>query len=186
VTNAKRVVRGAWLALLVLCAACGQPGQAEQESKTMKASTTYLYLLRNTPFFTGLDTEQLRWTINHSREWEAEADTVVTQNPDSSGDVWVLLDGAWQLEYDGHHYPSRHADPGKWFSAKLADEAQGGWRLVATEHSYVMKISRAEFDAMLQRGFAFEVHLDEGYRYYVAIFRPESRIASPMHELSTH
>jgi hypothetical protein len=185
--NATRViVRGAWLALLVLAAACGQRGQAEQESRAMKASTTYLYLLRKTPFFTSLSTEQLRWTIGHSREWEAEAGTVVTQNPDPSGDVWILLDGAWQLEYAGRRYPSGHADPGKWFSAGLANEAHGAWRLVATEHSYVMKINRAEFDAMLRRGFAFEVHLDSGHRYYAAIFMPDSRIASPADGSLTH
>ena len=62
----------------------------------MRASTTHLYLLRRTPFFTGLSTEQLRYVIGHSREWEAQAATVVAGSADEADDVWILLDGGWQ------------------------------------------------------------------------------------------
>lgn len=143
---------------------------AATQGKPMKASITYLHLLRKTPFFTSLSTPQLRATISHSREWEAEAGTVIAQCQDDSAaseDVWILLDGGWQLEYDGHRYPAGHADAGKWFSARQATRA---CRLVATEHSYVMRITRADFDDMLAQGFAFDKHLDEGYRYYRGIF----------------
>jgi hypothetical protein len=169
VTRAGRIVRGAWLGLLMLTAACGQQGYAQQEGKTMKASTTYLYLLRKTPFFTGLDTEQLRWTISHSREWEAQAGTVVADcsAADKSDDFWILLDGRWQVEHDGHTYPAGHADAGKWFSAA---EASGNCRLVTTEHSYVMKITRADMNDMLSRGFAFASHLQQGRACYRTVF----------------
>jgi len=170
VTRAGRIVRGAWLGLLMLSAACGQQGYAQrEEGKTMKASTTYLYLLRKTPFFTGLDTEQLRWTISHSREWEAQAGTVVAScsAADKSDDFWILLDGRWQVEQDGHTYPAGHADAGKWFSAS---EAPGSCRLVTTEHSYVMKITRADMNDMLSRGFAFESHMSQGRAYYSKVF----------------
>src|SRR6202171_1714104 len=105
---AGRIGRGAWLSLLLLSAACRQQGYAEEEGETMKASTTYLYLLRKTPFFTGLDTEQLRWTIGHSREWEAQAGTVVAHCApgQQDDDFWILLDGRWQVEHDGEAYPS--------------------------------------------------------------------------------
>jgi hypothetical protein len=148
----------------MLSAACAQQGYAQQEGKTMKASTTYLYLLRKTPFFAGLDTEQLRWTIGHSREWEAQAGTVVAScsAADKSDDFWILLDGRWQVEHDGHTDPAGHADAGKWFSAS---ETSGNCRLVTTEHSYVMKITRADMDDMLNRGFAFEPHLAQGRGY---------------------
>jgi hypothetical protein len=167
--HAGRIVRGAWLSLLVLAAACGQQGYAEQEGETMKASTTYLYLLRKTPFFTGLDAEQLRWTIGHSREWEARAGTVVANcaTADKSDDFWILLDGRWQVEHDGRTYPAGHADAGKWFSAS---ETLGSCRLVTTEHSYVMKITRADMNDMLSRGFAFESHLEQGRAYYRTVF----------------
>ena len=170
VTRAARIIRGAWLAVLVLSAACAQQGYAQQEEgKTMKASTTYLFLLRKTPFFDRLDTEQLRWTIKHSREWEAQAGTVVAScsAADKRDDFWILLDGRWQVEHDGHTYPAGHADAGKWFSAS---EAPGSCRLVTTEHSYVMKITRADMNDMLSRGFAFESHMREGRAYYSKVF----------------
>lgn len=177
---ARRIVRGAWLGLLVLTAACGQQGYAQQEGKTMKASTTYLYLLRKTPFFTALDTGQLRWTIGHSREWEAQAGTVVTNcsATDKSDDFWILLDGRWQVEHDGHAYPAGHADAGKWFSAS---EVSGDCRLVTTEHSYVMKITRADMNDMLSGGFGFESHMREGRAYYRTMFAavPEKTTVIP-------
>jgi hypothetical protein len=167
--SAGRIVRGAWLSLLLLTAACGQQGYAEPENRTMKASTTYLYLLRKTPFFTSLNTGQLRWTIDHSREWEAQAGTVVANCAPAGkdDDFWILLDGRWQVERDGRTYPAGHADAGKWFSAA---ETQGNCRLVTTEHSYVMKITRADMNDMLTRGFAFNAHLQQGREYYRAMF----------------
>src|SRR5258708_6133621 len=133
--NARRLVRSAWLALLMLAAGCGQSSHAGDEGNTMKASTTYLYLLRTTPFFASLDTRQLRWTIEHSREWEAEAGTVVAHCApgQQDDDFWILLDGRWQVEHDGEVYPSGHPDPGKWVSASAA---HGNCRLVVPEHGY--------------------------------------------------
>jgi hypothetical protein len=88
----------------------------------MKPSTTYLHLLRHTPFFTSLTTVQLRWTIAHSREWEAQSGTVIVESATSqpTDDIWILLDGGWQVEAGGRVYPAGHADPGKWFSAAQA------------------------------------------------------------------
>jgi hypothetical protein len=169
--NASRIVRSAWLALLMLAAGCGQPSHVGDRGNIMKASTTYLYLLRKTPFFASLNTQQLRWTIEHSREWEAQAGTVVAQCApglqEQEGDFWILLDGRWQVEHDGEVYPSGHADPGKWFSVT---HARGDCRLVVTEHSYVMKITRADMDDMLFHGFPFETHLQQGRAYYRMMF----------------
>ena len=133
----------------------------------MHASTTYLYLLRNTPFFTSLSKPQLRWVIDHSREWEAKSGAKVTDCADTSGDYWILLDGGWAVAYGGKQLPAGHADAGKWFSAK---EVQGECRLVTTERSYVMQIKRAVMDAMLAEGFAFNAHLNAGRAYYRSIF----------------
>lgn len=170
----KRWIQLACAALLpaVLAACEAQPAwqgdAAIAQGKPMKASKTYLYLLRKTPFFTSLSTAQLRWTIDHAREWEVEPGTVITQCTGAdAADAWVLLDGGWQLEHDGRAYRAGHAGSGKWFSAR---QASGTCRLVATGHSYVMQIARAEFDAMLAQGFAFGTHLDAGYRYYAEIF----------------
>jgi hypothetical protein len=81
--------------------------------------------------------------------------------------MWILLDGGWQIESAGHAYPADHASAGKWFSAAVADRS---CRVVTTEHSYVMKIERADFDAMLAQGFAFGPHVDAGRRYYSELF----------------
>lgn len=139
----------------------------------MKPSVTYLHLLKHTPFFTGLTTDQLRWVIGHSHEWEAQPGTVVAQC--SSGAttaedqaMWILLDGGWQVEVGLHAYPADHASAGKWFSAAVTTNT--ACRLVTTEHGYVMKIERADFDAMLAQGFAFGPHLDAGRRYYSELF----------------
>jgi hypothetical protein len=140
------------------------------QDKPMKASTTYLYLLRKTPFFTALTTGQLRWVIDHSREWEAQAGATVDDCSESSADLWILLDGRWQVEHDGRTWPSGHADPGKWFSSREAGSDPGACRLVTTEHSYVMRIARVDFAAMIAQGFAFEPHIEAGETYYRTIF----------------
>lgn len=146
-------------------------------SAAMKPSVTYLFLLRHTPFFTRLSTAQLRQVIEHSHEWEAPAGAVVDEcvkkdshsAEDAAGSpgIWILLDGSWQVEYAGRRYPADHSGAGKWFSTTLAGDV---CRLVTTEHSYVMKIERADFDAMLAQGFDFGAHLDAGRRYYAGLF----------------
>ena len=163
--------------LPLLVAACDARQQQPDafvttRNTTMEPSVTYLHLLKHTPFFTSLTTAQLRWVIDHSREWEARADTVVAQCDDRAPGardqaMWILLDGGWQIESGAHVYPADHASAGKWFSAAMTS---GSCRLVTTEHSYVMKIERADFDAMLAQGFAFGPHVDEGRRYYSELF----------------
>ena len=161
-----------------LIAACDAKPPSPDASVTtrsteMKPSVTYLHLLKHTPFFTSLTTEQLRWVIGHSHEWEAQPATVVTQCDSSARGtasyqgIWILLDGGWQIEYGQQSYPAGHASAGKWFSATVTDRPCS---LVTTEHSYVMKIERADFDAMLEQGFAFDPHLDAGRRYYSELF----------------
>ena len=138
----------------------------------MKPSVTYLHLLKHTPFFTSLTTAQLRWVISHSHEWEARAGAVVAQCDNGARStldqaMWILLDGGWQVESCGRAYPADHASSGKWFSAMVADRA---CRVVITEHSYVMKIERSDFDAMLAQGFEFGPHVDAGRLYYSELF----------------
>ncbi|GAB7521376.1 hypothetical protein [Paraburkholderia sp. 2C] len=136
----------------------------------MKPSVTYLPLLRKTPFFTALNDAQLRWTIDHSREWEARIGSVIvdgaTTAAEHKDDIWILLDGGWQVEAGGRAYPAGHADPGKWFSAGQAPQ---DCRLVATEHSYVMKITADDMHDMLSLGFAFDAHRQAGRVYYAKL-----------------
>ncbi|NWA04635.1 hypothetical protein [Pseudomonas gingeri] len=145
----------------------------------MKPSITYLHLLRHTPFFTALSSDQLQWVIDHSQEWETENGSVIVRSDQanaSAADYWILLDGGWQLEHAGHGFPSGHAAPGKWFNLR---EAQGSdCVLSTTEHSYVMRITEADMQVMLEKGFAFGHHLGSGHAYYGSIFHdnvPASR-----------
>jgi hypothetical protein len=181
----KRPTLIACAALLPFLAAACDAGQAAPDaatptrSTTMEPSVTYLHLLRHTPFFTSLTTAQLRWVIAHSHEWEARGGTVVAQcNADANSArdqaMWILLDGGWQIESGGHAYPSDHASAGKWFSAAVTEQS---CRLVTTEHSYVMKIERADFDAMLAQGFTFGPHIDAGRRYYSELFSTAAELA---------
>jgi hypothetical protein len=170
------------LPLLATACDAGQPPDATlaTRSTTMQASVTYLHLLKHTPFFTSLTNAQLRWVIGHSHEWEARGGTVVAQCNDEAThsaqdrSVWILLDGGWQVETAGHAYPADHAGAGKWFSAAVTNRP---CRLVTTEHSYVMKIERADFDAMLAQGFAFGPHIDAGRRYYGELFAAPAGLA---------
>ncbi|MCX4145454.1 hypothetical protein PQR70_02420 [Paraburkholderia madseniana] len=153
-------------------ASCGGKREPDAAQKmTMRPSVTYLHLLRHTPFFTALSTAQLRWVIDHSREWEADAGAVIATcdhgvEPDAP--YWILLDGGWQVEHAGRTVRSGHADPGKWFSAA---EAHGeSCVLVTNEHSYVMRIERADMLAMLDQQFGFRTHLDSGIDLYRSIF----------------
>ncbi|HEY2604458.1 hypothetical protein P0D88_28680 [Paraburkholderia sp. RL18-103-BIB-C] len=145
----------------------------------MEPSVTYLHLLKHTPFFTSLTTEQLRWVIGHSHEWEALAGTVVAQCDGGAADArdqafWILLNGGWQIEAGGHAHAADHASAGKWFSATVTNHS---CRVVITEHSYVMKIERTEFDAMLAQGFAFGPHIEAGRRYYAELFAAPAALA---------
>jgi hypothetical protein len=153
-------------------ASCGGKREPDAAQKmTMKPSITYLHLLRHTPFFTALSTAQLQWVIDRSHEWEADAGAVIAKcdhgvEPDAP--YWILLDGGWQVEHAGSTFRSGHAAPGKWFSAA---EAQGeSCVLMTNEHSYVMRIERADMLAMLDQQFGFRTHLDRGIDYYRSIF----------------
>jgi hypothetical protein len=151
-------------------------GPAPQGTQTMKPSITYAYLLRQTPFFTGLDSTQLHWVIQHSREWEVQAGQVIvsSQHPGDSSGYWVLLDGGWDLEYPGRTHASGHTDPGKWFNQDQF--SQQPFKLEANDHGYVMHITTQDMDDMLARGFDFQRHLDAGKTLYRAL---ESESATP-------
>jgi hypothetical protein len=137
-----------------------------QESPAMKPSVTYLHLLRHTPFFTELTTDQLRWVIQHSREWEVDSgQTIVSSDSaDDAAGYWVLLDGGWQVELRGQPHASGHADPGKWFNRdQLGTET---FKLAANDHSYVMHITKQDMDEMLASGFQFDRHIEAGKTFY--------------------
>lgn len=153
------------VALPVLCAATSSACTATP-APGMTASVTDLHLLRHTPFFTALSTPQLRWVIQHSREWEVGAGTAIIDAAHSGNrdDYWILLDGGWTLHLHGQQWRSGHADPGKWLQASQLDG--GAFALVADPHSYVMQIAAQDMQAMLDQQFAFAPQLDAGTAFY--------------------
>lgn len=97
------------MTLFVAATACSSirqptsvPDGPAQGTQTMKPSITYAYLLRQTPFFTGLDTIQLHGIIHHSHEREVQAgQTIVSsQHPgDSTGIGYCsMATGTWSIQ----------------------------------------------------------------------------------------
>jgi len=135
----------------------------------MKQSITYLHLLRHTPFFTALTTGQLKYVIAHSTEWEAAAGQEVSNGVQASDDMWVLLDGGWQVELEGRVAASGHDSPGKWYGGVLSALPPQDSRLVTSQHSYVMRIARRDLEQMLSLGFPFGRHLQQGAAFYAGL-----------------
>lgn len=152
-------------AALVLAACAASALKQRASTPAMKPSITYLHLLRHTPFFTQLDTGQLRWVIQHSREWEVLPGTLLVSDTlaEERAGYWILLDGGWTLDYRGIAHSSGHADPGKWFEA---GQLPGAFQLLANTHSYVMHIAASDMQDMLGRNFKFEQHLAQGQDFY--------------------
>jgi len=147
--------------------ACSRQMKADAAGNlTMTPSVTYLHLLRHTPFFTSLTTDQLRWTINHSKEWQIKTAGVIATNKDDA-DYWVLLDGGWQLSCNQNNHHSKHDEAGKWFNPRVANKE---CQLIATSPSYVMRIKDVDMQDMLNKGFDFRHHLDAGFNYYHTLF----------------
>ena len=139
-------------------------GQAQE--RQMKQSVTYLHLLKKTPFFSALDKDQLKWVIAHSTEWEARAGMEVSNRLDANDYLWVLLDGGWQVEQGGQVLAAGHADAAKWYGGRASALLPPDSRLLANQHSYVMRIARADFDEMLNRSFDFAEHMRQGVAFY--------------------
>jgi hypothetical protein len=132
----------------------------------MKKSVTYLHLLKSTPFFTELDPRQLKWVIDHSTEWEAHAGTEVSNRMKASDYIWILLDGGWQVEQGGKVLKAGHADPAKWYGGEHIELLPPDSRLIANQHSYVMRIQHGDFKEMVKLGFNFTEHLQQGEAFY--------------------
>jgi hypothetical protein len=143
-------------------------GGCTTQEPHMKQSVTYLHLLKKTPFFTGLDKRQLQWVIDHSTEWEAQAGMEVSNRLDANDHIWILLDGGWQIEQGGQVLKAGHADAAKWYGGEHVALLPPDSRLIASQHSYVMRIARADFEAMLARRFDFTQHLAQGEAFYGA------------------
>jgi hypothetical protein len=145
---------------LVLAACTAVAIKSRAPKPPMNASITYLHLLRHTPFFTELETEQLRWVIAHSKEWEVQPGTVLLSDALATerAGYWILLDGGWTLDYRGNAYSSGHGDSSKWIEAR---QLRGPFQLSVNTRSYVMHIALADMQEMLARGFKFERHLEQ-------------------------
>ena len=152
--------------LLGLNACSKQPIADAAGNFTMTPSVTYLHLLRHTPFFTALNSEQLKWVIEHSEEWAVITGGVITTHK-GDPNYWILLDGGWQLSCDPKNHPSKHDDAGKWFNPKVTNE---DCELIATSPSYVMRIKAEDMQNMLNKDFAFNTHIDIGLSHYQTIF----------------
>ena len=142
------------------------------DERPMRPSITFLHLLRHTPFFTKLETDQLQWVIDHSREWEVKSGTTILSDQKTKNGYWILLDGAWNLEIKGQSFPFRHGDPGKWFNSAFV--GSNVFKLSTTDHSYIMEISDSDMKEMLDKGFRFDNHLVSGKNFYRSFTQNDS------------
>jgi hypothetical protein len=148
--------------------------ESHREGRSMKQSVTYLHLMKKTPFFNLLNRAQKQDVIAHSTEWEVQQGVKISDRADASSHVWVLLDGGWQVEQGGKAHLAGNADPAKVYGGPAADFLSADSRLVVTKHSYVMRITRADFDRMLQEGLDFSAHIYEASLYYQRIAKESS------------
>ncbi|MGJ8645671.1 MAG: hypothetical protein ACSHXJ_02180 [Marinomonas colpomeniae] len=156
----KTLVLTLFLVSLLIISSCSKQTIADASGNfTMTPSVTYLYLLRHTPFFTELDTQQLRWVIGHSEEWKVQTGGVITTSQHET-DYWILLDGGWRLSCDDKNHPSRHDEAGKWFNPSITNKQ---CELTATSPSHVMRIKSPVMHEMINRGFTFKHHLETGF-----------------------
>lgn len=125
--------------------------------------------LRQVPFFAELNDQQLQWVVNHSRQWQTPRGAVlesrVTGVPVSS-DVWVLLNGGWQVDTQADSHPSGNESPGKWYSSA---QTHGDNRLVTSRQSNVMRIRATDMEKMLAQNFPFSKHFIAGRTWYLHI-----------------
>lgn len=163
---AKYMIAAAAAGAATIAIAMGVSADDPARQKQMKQSVTYLHLLKKTPFFTRLDKAQLKWVIDHSTEWEAQAGMEVSNRLDANDHLWVLLDGGWQVEQGGRVLKAGHADPAKWYGGLRVELLPPDSRLIANQHSYAMRIARADFEEMRRRRFDFAEHLQQGVAFY--------------------
>jgi len=133
---------------------------------SMKAVATYIFLLRNAPFFSRLSTSQLRWVVQHSKEWKVSKGSVIEVCVPATVPVtyyWILLDGEWALEQDGAVALAKPSDPRNWFTRSVHNG--GSCRLTMVGPGYVMKITRADMQMMLTNGFHFNSPLPDGLNF---------------------
>ena len=156
-----------YIAVSVLAFGCQSKVPDAMNKLTMKPATTYLYLLRDTPFFIRLSDQQLKFVIDNSMEYEVEKGGVISvcsEEVEDEKSYWILLDGKWGLNYQDTIYPSDHGEAGKWYSPFFAPKKD--CRLIMLEHGYVMKLSENSLTEMLNKGFNLHSQLDLGKSYY--------------------
>lgn len=166
---------------LLICACsltlgCKSKVPDAQGNLTMRPTTSYLHLLRHTPFFTSLTDTQLKFVIDNSKEWAVDKGGVISQcNGDMSvnDSFWILLDGQWALTYQQSSYLSAKNTSGKWYQINTLKSAgivpQKACTLVMHESGYVMKITEETMTQMRNKNFDFTSHLQDGAQHYGAI-----------------
>lgn len=146
----------------------------------MEPCRTFIPLLSRTPFFMKLARDQLQWVINHSQEWMVSAGTVVCTSPNAGENLWVLLDGNWEVESGGIKHQAMQSDPGNWYGSERMAEFPGESRVVATSASYVLKVSSENVQHMLDNDFDISRSLERGLDYYRRILGSQQDSAAPL------
>jgi hypothetical protein len=172
--DAGTVRRHALLALgLGLSAVLGSGARAQTPTtqgwprpSNAQQSVSHLHLLRQAPFFTGLDDDHLRWILDHSREWKVVAGEEISTSNQGADSFWVLLDGGWEIESGTRRLQSGPAEAAKWYGGAEFHALDRPSRLVATGPGYVINLRWSEVEKLRKQAPTIERHLDIGLARY--------------------
>ncbi|URV28959.1 hypothetical protein [Burkholderia gladioli] len=137
---------------------------------SIKPAVTYFYRLRGTQLSTALTTTQKERLFEHTKGWKPLEISVIATcenaaaEADTGIDYWILFDGRWPREYGGKKVFARHADAGKWFVVFVSNG--GNCRLVATVHSYVVRITQSDILSVFRNWLNFATRLEVGLEHY--------------------
>lgn len=138
-----------------------RPANAQQ-------SVTHFHLLRQAPFFNGLDDDRLRWVIEHSREWKVIAGEEISTSNQGADSFWVLLDGGWEIESGTRRLLSGPAEAAKWYGGAEFHALDRPSRLVATVPGYVINLRWSDIERLRKQAPTVERHLGSGLERYRA------------------
>ncbi len=127
-------------------------------------------LLRQAPFFAGLDDARLHWVAEHSRGWQVVAGEEISNSNQDADSFWVLLDGGWEIESGTRRLGSGPAEAAKWYGGAEFRSLERPTRLVATVPGHVVNLRWADLESLRKQSPSIDDHLDRGLARYRAFF----------------
>ncbi len=122
--------------------------------------------LSKVPFFSALSRKQLQQVAEEAEEFGFEANQVVREESAVTDAFWILLYGSWKME----RFLSNGSKPlvyetdkiGTWHSGIEVIDAIAPVKVLATSHSYIMRVPLPLMNKWIKEGFPIAGHLLSG------------------------